>query len=76
MHGAINMLGPAKQTKDCILQTSALEVCGYPEVHPQVEDYCGHVNIGTRSCYDEGKRCAEALFFDYHRQNDTDIKVF
>jgi len=76
VHGAINMLGLAKRTKARILQASTSEVYGDPEVHPQTEDYCGHVNpIGTRSCYDEGKRCAETLFFDYHRQNDVDIKV-
>ncbi len=76
VHGAINMLGLAKRTKARILQASTSEVYGDPEVHPQTEDYCGHVNpIGTRSCYDEGKRCAETLFFDYHRQNNVDIKV-
>ncbi len=76
VHGAINMLGLAKRTKARILQASTSEVYGDPEVHPQTEDYCGHVNpIGTRSCYDEGKRCAETLFFDYHRQNNLDIKV-
>jgi len=74
--GAINMLGLAKRTKAKILQASTSEVYGDPEVHPQKEDYWGHVNpIGIRSCYDEGKRCAETLFFDYYRQHDLDIKV-
>jgi len=74
--GAINMLGLAKRTKARILQTSTSEVYGDPKVHPQTEDYWGHVNpIGTRSCYDEGKRCAETLFFDYHRQHKLSIKV-
>jgi len=74
--GAINMLGLAKRTKARILQASTSEVYGDPEVHPQKEDYWGHVNpIGIRSCYDEGKRCAETLFFDYHRQHNLDIKV-
>ena len=74
--GAINMLGLAKRTKAKILQASTSEVYGDPEVHPQVESYWGKVNpIGPRSCYDEGKRCAEALFFDYHRQHRTRIKV-
>ncbi|MDR3508217.1 MAG: SDR family oxidoreductase [Caulobacteraceae bacterium] len=74
--GAINMLGLAKRTKAKILQASTSEVYGDPEVHPQVEDYWGRVNpIGLRSCYDEGKRCAETLFFDYHRQHRTRIKV-
>jgi len=74
--GAINMLGLAKRTKARILQASTSEVYGDPEVHPQKEDYWGHVNpIGIRSCYDEGKRCAETLFFDYYRQHDLDIKV-
>lgn len=76
VHGAINMLGLAKRTKARILQASTSEVYGDPEVHPQVEDYWGKVNpIGIRSCYDEGKRCAETLFFDYHRQHQVDIKV-
>jgi UDP-glucuronate decarboxylase len=76
VHGAINMLGLAKRVKARILQASTSEVYGDPEVHPQVESYWGRVNpIGTRSCYDEGKRCAETLFFDYQRQNDLDIKV-
>jgi UDP-glucuronate decarboxylase len=76
VHGAINMLGLAKRTKARILQASTSEVYGDPEVHPQVETYWGKVNpIGIRSCYDEGKRCAETLFFDYHRQNGVDIKV-
>lgn len=76
VHGAINMLGLAKRTRARILQASTSEVYGDPEVHPQREDYWGHVNpIGIRSCYDEGKRCAETLFFDYHRQYKMDIKV-
>ncbi len=76
VHGAINMLGLAKRVKARILQASTSEVYGDPEVHPQKEDYVGHVNpIGLRSCYDEGKRCAETLFFDYHRQHGVDIKV-
>jgi len=76
VHGAINMLGLAKRTKARILQASTSEVYGDPEVHPQREDYWGHVNpIGIRSCYDEGKRCAETLFFDYHRQHRLEIKV-
>jgi len=76
VHGAINMLGLAKRTKAKIFQASTSEVYGDPHVHPQTEDYWGHVNpIGIRSCYDEGKRCAETLFFDYHRQHDLDIKV-
>ncbi|WP_235895169.1 UDP-glucuronic acid decarboxylase family protein [Yersinia alsatica] len=76
VHGAINMLGLAKRTKAKILQASTSEVYGDPEVHPQREDYWGHVNpIGIRSCYDEGKRCAETLFFDYHRQHRLEIKV-
>jgi len=76
VHGAINMLGLAKRTKARILQASTSEVYGDPEVHPQTEDYWGHVNpIGFRSCYDEGKRCAETLFFDYYRQNKVDIRV-
>ncbi len=76
VHGAINMLGLAKRTGARILQASTSEVYGDPEVHPQTEDYWGNVNpIGIRSCYDEGKRCAETLFFDYHRQHNTGIKV-
>jgi UDP-glucuronate decarboxylase len=76
VHGAINMLGLAKRTRARILQASTSEVYGDPEVHPQPESYWGRVNpIGIRSCYDEGKRCAETLFFDYHRQHQTDIKV-
>jgi UDP-glucuronate decarboxylase len=76
VHGAINMLGLAKRVKAKILQASTSEVYGDPKVHPQTEDYWGHVNpIGTRSCYDEGKRCAETLFFDYHRQHKLRIKV-
>jgi UDP-glucuronate decarboxylase len=76
VHGAINMLGLAKRVKARILQASTSEVYGDPEIHPQTEDYWGHVNpIGMRSCYDEGKRCAETLFFDYHRQHDLGIKV-
>jgi len=76
VHGAINMLGLAKRTKAKILQASTSEVYGDPEVHPQIEDYWGHVNpIGIRSCYDEGKRCAETLFFDYYRQHNLGIKV-
>jgi UDP-glucuronate decarboxylase len=76
VHGAINMLGLAKRTGARILQASTSEVYGDPEVHPQKEDYWGRVNpIGIRSCYDEGKRCAETLFFDYHRQNAVDIRV-
>jgi len=74
--GAINMLGLAKRIKAKILQASTSEVYGDPEIHPQTEEYWGNVNpIGTRSCYDEGKRCAESLFFNYHRQNDVRIKV-
>lgn len=74
--GAINMLGLAKRVKAKILQASTSEVYGDPEIHPQTEDYWGHVNpIGLRSCYDEGKRCAESLFFNYHRQNGVRIKV-
>ena len=74
--GAINMLGLAKRVKARILQASTSEVYGDPEVHPQKEDYWGHVNpIGIRSCYDEGKRCAETLFMDYHNQNSVDIKI-
>jgi UDP-glucuronate decarboxylase len=76
VHGAINMLGLAKRVKAKILQASTSEVYGDPKVHPQAEDYWGHVNpIGVRSCYDEGKRCAETLFFDYHRQHKVRIKV-
>ena len=76
VHGAINMLGLAKRLKVRILQASTSEVYGDPEVHPQREDYWGNVNpIGLRSCYDEGKRCAETLFFDYHRQHGLPIKV-
>ena len=76
VHGAINMLGLAKRVKARILQASTSEVYGDPEVHPQVESYWGRVNpIGPRSCYDEGKRCAETLFFDYSRQHGLDIKV-
>ena len=74
--GAINMLGLAKRTKAKILQASTSEIYGDPEIHPQCEDYWGNVNpIGIRSCYDEGKRCAETLFFDYHRQHQLEIKV-
>ncbi len=74
--GALNMLGLAKRLKCKIFQASTSEVYGDPAVHPQTEDYWGNVNpIGTRSCYDEGKRCAETLFFDYHRQHGVDIKV-
>ena len=76
VHGAINMLGLAKRTGAKILQASTSEVYGDPEEHPQSEHYWGHVNpIGPRSCYDEGKRCAETLFFDYHRQHNLPIKV-
>jgi UDP-glucuronate decarboxylase len=76
VHGAINMLGLAKRTKARIFQASTSEVYGDPEIHPQQENYWGHVNpIGVRSCYDEGKRCAETLFFDYHRQHKLEIKV-
>lgn len=76
VHGAINMLGLAKRTKARIFQASTSEVYGDPEIHPQVESYWGRVNpIGPRSCYDEGKRCAETLFFDYWRQHKIDIKV-
>ena len=76
VHGAINMLGLAKRLKCRILQASTSEVYGDPAVHPQTEDYWGNVNpIGPRSCYDEGKRCAETLFFDYHRQHGLGIKV-
>jgi UDP-glucuronate decarboxylase len=76
VHGAINILGLAKRVKAKIFQASTSEVYGDPQVHPQKEDYWGHVNpIGIRSCYDEGKRCAETLFFDYHRQHGLNIKV-
>ncbi|MET0542729.1 MAG: UDP-glucuronic acid decarboxylase family protein, partial [Variovorax sp.] len=76
VHGAINMLGLAKRVRAKILQASTSEVYGDPEIHPQVEAYWGRVNpIGIRSCYDEGKRCAETLFFDYHRQHQLRIKV-
>ena len=76
VHGAINMLGLAKRTKARILQASTSEVYGDPDVHPQPESYWGRVNpIGIRSCYDEGKRCAETLFFDYYRQSAVDIRV-
>jgi UDP-glucuronate decarboxylase len=76
VHGAINMLGLAKRTRARILQASTSEVYGDPEVHPQREDYWGKVNpIGPRACYDEGKRCAETLFFDYRRQHNLSIKV-
>jgi UDP-glucuronate decarboxylase len=76
VHGAINMLGLAKRTGAKIFQASTSAVYGDPQVHPQTEDYWGHVNpIGERSCYDEGKRCAETLFFDYHRQHKLQIKV-
>lgn len=76
VHGAINMLGLAKRVGARIFQASTSEVYGDPQVHPQTEDYWGHVNpTGVRSCYDEGKRCAETLFFDYHRQAGVEIKV-
>jgi len=76
IHGAINMLGLAKRINARILQASTSEVYGDPSVHPQIETYWGNVNpIGIRSCYDESKRCAETLFFDYHRQNKVEIKV-
>jgi UDP-glucuronate decarboxylase len=76
VHGAINMLGLAKRLKAKIFQASTSEVYGDPQIHPQTENYWGHVNpIGLRSCYDEGKRCAETLFFDYHRQHGLNIKV-
>jgi len=76
VHGSINMLGLAKRVRAKILQASTSEVYGDPTVHPQTEAYWGHVNcIGIRSCYDEGKRCAETLFFDYHRQHKIDIRV-
>ena len=74
--GAINMLGLAKRINARVLQASTSEVYGDPEIHPQTEDYWGNVNpIGIRSCYDEGKRCAETLFMDYHKQNQVDIKI-
>jgi UDP-glucuronate decarboxylase len=76
VHGAINMLGLAKRLKARILQASTSEVYGDPQVHPQREDYCGHVNpLGLRACYDEGKRCAETLFMDYRRQHKLGIKI-
>jgi UDP-glucuronate decarboxylase len=76
VHGAINMLGLAKRVRARIFQASTSEVYGDPQIHPQTEEYWGHVNpIGFRSCYDEGKRCAETLFFDYHRQHQLQIKV-
>jgi UDP-glucuronate decarboxylase len=76
VHGAINMLGLAKRVKAKILQASTSEVYGDPAIHPQTEEYWGNVNpIGPRSCYDEGKRCAETLFFDYRRQHDLEIRV-
>jgi UDP-glucuronate decarboxylase len=76
VHGAINMLGLAKRLRIKILQASTSEIYGDPMIHPQTEDYWGNVNpIGLRSCYDEGKRCAETLFFDYHRQHKLKIKV-
>lgn len=76
VHGAINMLGLAKRIRARIFQASTSEVYGDPVIHPQVESYWGNVNpIGPRSCYDEGKRCAETLFFDYHRQHNLDIRV-
>lgn len=76
VYGAVNMLELAKRTKATVLQASTSEVYGDPEVHPQPESYWGKVNpIGIRSCYDEGKRCSEALFFDYYRRNKTDIRV-
>jgi UDP-glucuronate decarboxylase len=76
VHGAINVLGLAKRVKAKVLQASTSEVYGDPKIHPQTEDYWGHVNpVGIRACYDEGKRCAETLFFDYHRQHKLRIKV-
>ncbi len=76
VHGAINMLGLAKRTKARILQSSTSEIYGDPEVHPQTEEYRGHVSsTGPRSCYDEGKRCAETLFYDYHRQHKLEVRV-
>ena len=76
VHGAINMLGLAKRTGAKILQASTSEVYGDPKVHPQIEDYLGNVNpVGPRACYDEGKRCAETLFFDYYRQHGVNIRI-
>jgi UDP-glucuronate decarboxylase len=76
VHGAINVLGLAKRVKAKVLQASTSEVYGDPKIHPQTENYWGHVNpIGIRACYDEGKRCAETLFFDYHRQHNLRVKV-
>lgn len=76
VHGAINMLGLAKRTGAKILQASTSEVYGDPKIHPQIEGYLGNVNpIGPRACYDEGKRCAETLFFDYHRQHKVNIRI-
>jgi UDP-glucuronate decarboxylase len=76
VHGAINMLGLAKRTRARILQASTSEVYGDPSVHPQTEDYLGNVNpLGPRACYDEGKRCAETLFFDYYRQHNLDVRI-
>lgn len=76
VHGAINMLGLAKRTRATILQASTSEIYGDPDVHPQVEEYWGNVNtLGPRACYDEGKRCAETLFMDYHRQHHVNIKI-
>ena len=76
VHGAINMLGLSKRTRARILQASTSEIYGSPDIHPQPEEYWGNVNsIGVRSCYDEGKRAAETLFFDYHRQHKVDIRV-
>jgi UDP-glucuronate decarboxylase len=76
VHGALNMLGLAKRTKARILQASTSEIYGDPEIHPQPETYRGAVNpIGIRACYDEGKRCAETLFYDYHRQHRVDVRV-
>jgi UDP-glucuronate decarboxylase len=76
VHGSINMLGLAKRVKATILQASTSEVYGNPTIHPQVESYWGNVNpLGPRACYDEGKRCAETLFFDYHRQHNVSIKI-
>ena len=76
VHGAINVLGLAKRVKAKIFQASTSEVYGDPAIHPQREEYWGNVNpIGPRACYDEGKRCAETLFFDYHRQYGVNIRV-
>jgi UDP-glucuronate decarboxylase len=76
VHGSINMLGLAKRVKATILQASTSEVYGNPSIHPQVESYWGNVNpLGPRACYDEGKRCAETLFFDYYRQHNVSIKI-